>query len=177
MIVVAEGGSTTTRPDGVPLGAQKRHRTLRRVGLVAIGALVLAGSANLVGLRLESASARADGTSLAVTYARVTRPGLATPWRVEVQRAGGFEGPITISTTTEYFESFDFNQWYPEPTGSAVRADELLLTFEPPEGEVFTVRFDGRATPTFNLGSGAVTTLATPGLPALRVEYRTVVVP
>jgi hypothetical protein len=177
VIAVAEGGSTSTRPRDVPFGVQRRHRTLRRAGLVAIGALVLAGSANLVGLRLESASARAGGTSLEVTYALVTRPGLATPWRVEVRRAGGFEGPITISTTTAYFESFDFNQWYPEPTGSTVRADELLLRFDPPEGDVFTLRFDGRATPTFNLGSGAVTTLETPGSPVLRVEYRTVVVP
>ena len=176
MIAVTEGG-TSTRPDDVPLDAQRRHRTLRRVGLVAIGALVLAGSANLVGLRLGSASAHAEGTSLEVTYARVTRPGLATPWRVEVRRAGGFDDPITISTTTAYFESFDFNQWYPEPTSSAVEAESLLLTFEPPVGEVLTVRFDGRATPTFNLGSSAVTALRTPGMPALTVEYRTVVMP
>jgi hypothetical protein len=161
----------------VPIDVQRRHRSLRRLGLAAIGLLVLAGLANLVGLRLATATSEAGGMTMAVTYARVTRPGLATPWRLEVHRPSGFDGPITIATTTTYFESFDFNQWYPEPTASTVRDEMLVLTFERPEGSVFVLRFDGRATPTFNLGYGATTTLETPDLPPLSVEYRTVVMP
>ncbi|MGZ8631738.1 MAG: hypothetical protein ACXWZF_12355 [Actinomycetota bacterium] len=42
---------------------------------------------------------------------------------------------------------------------------------------MFQLSFDGRATPTFNLGSRASTSLETDGLPPLSVEYRTVVVP
>ena len=169
--------SESTRPRTVPVRALRRHRALRRVGLVAIGVMVLAGLANLLGVRLGHVSASEGGTSLAVTYARVTRPGLATPWRVEVQRTGGFQGPITIATTSSYFDSFDFNQWYPEPASTSLRGDLLLLTFDKPQGEVLTLRFDGRATPTFGVGSRATTSIDTQGLPSLSVDYRTMVMP
>jgi len=142
-----------------------------------MGVLVVLGVANLVGVRVDHASAEADGTNLAVTYASITRPGLSTPWSVEVRRAAGFPGPLTIVTTSRYFESFDFNQWYPEPSGTRVRGDDLVLTFERPEGEVFELSFDGRATPTLNLGARAVTAIESEGLPSLSVEYRTVVMP
>lgn len=175
---MAEGGSaTSTRPDDVPIERQRRSRLQRRVGIAAIGSLVLLGLANLVGVRLGSVSATDGDTVMTVTYASVTRPGLATPWTVEVRRAGGFPGPVTIVTTSGYFASFDFNQWYPEPSGTTMRGDDVMLTFERPQGEVFRVSFDGRATPTFNLGSRATTSLATDGLPPLSVEYRTVVLP
>lgn len=175
---VAEGGNTrSTRPDDVPIESQRRFRAMRRVGVGALGVLVLLGLANVVGVRVGHASAEADGTSLAVTYASVTRPGLSTPWSVEVRRDGGFPGPVTVATTTTYFESFDFNQWYPEPSDSAVRGDDLVLTFDRPQGEVFELSFDGRATPTFNMGARAVTAIQTEGLPPLSVEYRTVVMP
>lgn len=175
---VAEGGSaTSTRPDDVPIESQRRFRAMRRVGTGVLGVLVVLGVANLVGVRVGQATAESDGTSLAVTYASVTRPGLSTPWSVEVRRDAGFPGPVTIVTTKGYFESFDFNQWYPEPSATTVRGDDLLLTFERPQGEVFELSFDGRATPTFNLGASAVTAIESEGLPPLSVEYRTVVMP
>ena len=55
--------------------------------------------------------------TLEVTYAAVTRSGLETPWKVEVGSASGFGQPVTITTTSAYFERFDFNEWYPEPSG------------------------------------------------------------
>lgn len=175
---MAEGGSaTSTRPDDVPIERQRRSRLQRRLGVAAIGLLVLLGLANLVGVRVGSASTKVGDTVLMVTYPSVTRPGLATPWMVEVRRAGGFPGPVTIVTTSEYFASFDFNQWYPEPSSTTIRGDDLVLTFERPQGDVFQVSFDGRATPTFNLGSRATTSLETDGLPPLSVQYRTVVLP
>jgi hypothetical protein len=102
---VAEGGNTaSTRPDDVPIGSQRRFRAMRRVGVGAIGVFVLLGLANLVGVRMGQASAEADGTSLAVTYASVTRPGLSTPWSLEIRHPGGFPGPVTVATTSGYFD-------------------------------------------------------------------------
>lgn len=142
-----------------------------------IGLLVLAGLGNVVGMRIGTVSASAADVTLEVTYAEVTRSGLETPWKVAVIAPGGFDGPVTITTTAEYFERFDFNQWYPEPASTTRRGDLLVLTFEPPEGEVLRVDFDGRASPTFGLGSAATTALETQGMPPLSVEYRTVVMP
>ncbi|HET9310181.1 MAG TPA: hypothetical protein VFP41_03025 [Actinomycetota bacterium] len=173
---VAAGVST--RPDPVPIGRLRRQRALRRVGLSALGLLVVAGLLNLFGVWVRVAGASQDGVTLEVSYAAVTRSGLQTPWTAVVRSSDGFEGPITIATSAEYFERFDFNQWYPEPSSTKIRGDALLLSFEPPgDRREFTVRFDGRASPTFGLGSHARTTLETDGLPPLSVEYRTVVMP
>ena len=51
----------------------------------------------------------ADGTEVELHYARITRPGLATPWSVTVHRPGGFEGPITVRSSSAYFDLFDEN--------------------------------------------------------------------
>ncbi|HJR97900.1 MAG TPA: hypothetical protein VJ979_08355 [Actinomycetota bacterium] len=177
-----EGGAATgasTRPDPLPIGRLQRQRALRRVGLAALGLLVIAGLLNLFGVWVRVAAASRDGVTLEVSYAAVTRSGLETPWTVVVRSSDGFDGPITIATSAEYFERFDFNQWYPEPSSSAIRDDVLLLSFEaPPAGSRdLTVRFDGRASPSFGLGSHARTELETDGLPSLAVDYRTVVMP
>lgn len=138
---------------------------------------MLVGLGNVVGMRTGTVSAGAAGVTLEVTYAEVTRSGLETPWKVEVIAPGGFDGPVTITTTAEYFERFDFNQWYPEPSGTTLRDDLLVMTFDRPQGDVLLVRFDGRASPTFGLGSGATTSLDTEGLSPLSVAYRTLVMP
>ena len=182
----AQGGTTSTphraetmstRPEAEPIERLHWHRGARRVGLGAIGVLVLLGLANLLGVRTATATATDDGVGLTVTYAQMTRSGLETPWRVEVRSAAGFDGPVTLSTSATYFERFDFNQMYPEPASTTVRGDLLVITFERPEGDVLLVRFDGRASPTFGLGSSATTTLETEGFPSLSVDYRTVVMP
>ncbi len=168
---------TSTRPEHVSLASLRRFRTARRVGIAAIALLVGAGLVNLAGPRTATAVATADGTSLEVSYPQVSRSGLAAPWRVAVYTDSGFSGPVTLTTTTAYFDRFDFNQWYPEPSSSTVRGDVLVLEFERPLTDSFVVRFDGRASPTFGLGSTATTTLETPGLPNLSIDYRTWVLP
>jgi hypothetical protein len=169
--------STSTRPGIEPIGKLRRYRAARRAGLGAMGLIVLLGVGNVLGPRTGTAMVSDDGIELAVTYARVTRSGLATPWTVRVRSSAGFSRPITLTTSATYFERFDFNQWYPEPASTTRRGDLLVLTFEPPEGEVLRVDFDGRASPTFGLGSAATTALETQGMPPLSVEYRTVVMP
>ena len=123
-------------------------------------------------------TAEAEGYRLSVQYTRVTRPGLASTWAVEVTHPGGFEQPITLVTNADYFDRFDFNQLYPEAAATASRGDLLLLTFEDIEGERFVLRFDGRATPAFVFDLAEATTrLEVDGREVVRVDYTTVVMP
>jgi hypothetical protein len=167
----------STRPETPPIARLRRHRAMRRVGIAGVAALVAAGALNLLGVRTATSTAAEDGVALTVTFARITRSGLETPWTVEVRSPGGFAGPVTISTSARYFERFDFNQWYPEPSATVARGDLVELTFDPPDGDVLTVRFDGRASPTLGLVADGETAVSSEGLPDLSVSYRTVVMP
>ena len=170
--------AASTRPEDVPATELTRARWYRRIGLGLLGVVVFAGAVNLLGVRTDVVAAEADGFRLSVEYARVTRPGLASTWRVEVTHDGGFDGPVTLSTNADYFDRFDFNQFYPEPATTSSRGDVLLLTFEEIEGERLVVRFDGRATPTFVFDlAQASTGLEIGGREIVRVDYTTVVMP
>jgi hypothetical protein len=168
----------STCPRDVPSAGLVRARRFRRIGLAALAVFVLAGLLNLVGVRLDTVAAAAEGYRLSVEYARVTRPGLATTWTVAIARDGGFDRPITITTNADYFERFDFNEFYPEPASMASRGDRLLLTFEGIEGERFVLRFDGRTTPAyvFDLAQGS-TGLEVGDREVVHVDYTTVVMP
>jgi hypothetical protein len=126
---------------------------------------------------METVSAAAGGTRLEVTYASVTRPGLATPWTVEVSRPGGFEGTVSISTTADYFDGFDFNALYPEPAGMSNDGAMIVFDFDPPAGDVLRVRFDARATPTWTLWRSATTVVSAAGGSEAAVSYRTIFLP
>jgi hypothetical protein len=155
-----------------------RARRLRRTGLAVLAVFVVAGLFNVFGVRTGTVSADGGGYRLTVEYAEVTRPGLATPWIVEVRRPGGFDGPVTLVTDAVYFDRFDFNQLYPEPASISPRGEEVLYVFEEIEGEVLRVAFDGRASPTFvfALARGS-TGLEVDGREIARVDYTTVVMP
>jgi hypothetical protein len=168
----------STRPDETPLAQLTRARTLRRVGLGVLGAVVVAGLFNLLGVRTGTVSADGDGYRLTVEYAEVTRPGLATTWIVDVRSPSGFDGPVTLATDAAYFDRFDFNQLYPEPASVSSRGDEVLLEFEEIGGDVLRVAFDGRASPTFVFGlAHGSTALEVDGRELVRVDYTTVVMP
>lgn len=155
----------------------RRARAFRRLGIGILAVVVLLGLANLLGVRSRTVSASASGYDLRVTYAAVTRPGLATGWEATVHHEGGFDDRIGLATTATYFDGFDFHQIYPEPASTTVWGGSILMTFEPPRGDVLHVRLDARATPAFHLGNPARTELLVGGVPVLGVTYRTTVLP
>ena len=163
------GGVNERRP--------RRDRLARRIILGVIAAFVAAGAAGLLGVRTATATASGGGYRLAVTYAAITRSGLATPWSVEVRRVGGFDGPVTLATTRGYWQLFDANALYPDPASATMRGDKLVWTFEPPEGQTLSVLFDARAGPSIQGGHAATTEILVQGAPVAEVSYRTLVVP
>jgi hypothetical protein len=167
----------STSPEVAPLDRLRRARAGRRMLLAGIiGVLVLAAS-NVLGMRTASVTATGGGYRLSVTYGSVSRPGLATPWGIEVHHAGGFDGPLTIATTRRYLMLFDHNVFYPDPSSVTATRDRLIFEFEPPPGEVFRLTMDGRIEPTEHLSQSAETAVLIDGLAVVSVSYTTRVVP
>ena len=169
--------TTSTLPEPAPIERVRRARTARRGILVVFAVILLLGALNLFGVRTAQVSARGDGYTLTVTYARMTRPGLATPWSVEVVHPGGFSAPVTIATTADYIALFDQNAISPEPAGSTYRDGLVLWEFEPPPGDTLRVDLDARLEPAVQWGRDAETVLLTEGERVASVRYSTGVMP
>ena len=101
--------SLPTPPDDDDVGYQRREPWVRRVFVVLLAAFVLAAALGVPGVGRRWSRLLGMGYELTVHYRRVTRPGLATPWSVEVRSLDGaeFDGPVVIETTADYFGLFD----------------------------------------------------------------------
>jgi hypothetical protein len=168
---------STTAPAETGLEAARRSWRLRLVGLVLLAVFVVAGALGVMGVRSNTVTATAaSGTRLTVTFASVTRPGLATPWDVTIERPGGFDGPVTVRTSSSYLAAFDENGLDPDPESATTDADELIWEFLPPVGDTLVVSFDARWEPGVQWRRQGTTTV-TLGGEMLSVSYTTWVWP
>lgn len=158
---------------------QRRSLVYRRVFTVVLTTFLVAGAANVFGVRHVEKSAEADGYELTVRYGSATRPGLATLWEVEVRHAGGFDAPIKLATTASYFGAFDENGLDPDPDKAFGEGDLIVWEFEPPEGDVFTLSYDARIEPSQQLATFEARTalLDDAGEEIVAVQYETKVWP
>ncbi|MGQ0744434.1 MAG: hypothetical protein ACT4OS_08900 [Acidimicrobiales bacterium] len=136
----------STYPAGATEGL---GRVGRRTFLAAMIILVGVGLTGTFGVRTADVTQSTNGYEVIVSHARVTRPGLATPWSLTVRSARGFPtGQVVISSTAEYFEAFDQNSLDPEPTGAFSDGDRLIWRFEvDPVATTFQVNLDARIEP------------------------------
>jgi hypothetical protein len=172
----ADTDTSTTVGDG-DLERAIRSRWARRSVLGLLLVFVILGAAGMFGARTRTVSASAGGYELSVTYPAVTRPGLAILWSVEVRREGGLGQEVVIATSSEYFDLFDFNQLYPQPSEETSDGRSTIWTFQAPEGDVMQITMDGRMEPAQQSGAGAITSVLLDGRPAVEVRYSTVVMP
>ncbi|MGE3621201.1 MAG: hypothetical protein AB7L84_12140 [Acidimicrobiia bacterium] len=155
--------TTSTEPVAVGLARERRGRRLRRAGLAAFGAFVLAGLVGALGVRTTTDEARDGGLEVRLTRAVVARPALAVPYRLVVSRPGGFDDPVEVRVSTSYLEALDENGASPDPDSATTDGDETVWTFDPPEGEVLTVWLDTRIEPGVQWRRGGRTTVVNGG--------------
>jgi hypothetical protein len=149
----------------------------RRLGIGVLGVFLALGALNTFGVRSDHVSASGGGYELTVTFAAVSRPGLATPWNVEVRHPGGFDGPITIATTLDYLNMFDENGLDPDPSSSTATEEVVIWEFEPPDGDTLGISFDARLEPAVQSGRSGKTAVLVDGEAVVRVGYTTRVMP
>jgi hypothetical protein len=169
----------STLPSEADLRALRRYRSIRRLFFVLLIAFLLLGSLNVFGVQTKEISRSGKGYELTLIYASVSRPGLATPWRLEVRRSGGFDSPITVVSTARYFELFDENSLDPAPSKTTRGKDLIIWEFDPPQdNETLTVSFDARIEPGEQLaGVSGKTSVLRKGVPVISINYRTFVMP
>lgn len=142
----------STLPDARPPEKVRRDRNLRTAGALVLILFVGAGMVGLLGVRTVTVSTSADGVDLTLRHAAVTRAGLSTPYHLEVVRPGGFDGPVTLAVSRAFFDRFDFQNFYPNPSSETADAEYVVYEFDPPTGSVFTWSFDVKTSPN-QLGS------------------------
>jgi hypothetical protein len=140
-------------------------------------AVVALGAGGLFGLRTTSTTTSANGWTVTVTYARISRAGLDTPWQVTVHHPGGFDGPITVATTSDYFDMFETQGLSPGPSAETSTDRYTYQQFDPPPGDTFEVSYDAYIQPSSQHGFSAQTAVITGDQEVGRVSYRTRLVP
>jgi hypothetical protein len=166
-----------TAPEDTGIRPSRRARTLRRVFLSVLAAFLVLGVAGFLGVRSRTVSARGGGYQLTVTYGEISRAGLATPFSIQVRHPGGFDGPVTVATTSDFLDLFDENGFDPQPASVTTTADDVIWTFQAPPGDVLAISFDARVAPSEQWGRSGATSVLVHGRPVVTARYRTWVMP
>jgi hypothetical protein len=157
--------------------ANRRGRMVRRMTVAALAVVVVLGAVGLFGVRSATVQASADGYRLEVVYAGLARAGMDVPWQVTVTHPGGFRGPITLATTSTYFDMFETQGFRPAPDSETTGLRYYYQTFSPPPGDTLRVAFDAYIQPASQIGRSASTVLIIDGRAVTRVSYHTWLVP
>jgi hypothetical protein len=170
---------STTIPEA-DSGTHALERPLRLVSLGVIGVLTIATAIGLLGVRTTSVSATGRGVSVTVGYAVVTRPGLATPFSVEVASADGAFLPaeVTVRVSSDYLAIFDDNGMEPQPAESFNTAEWTSWVFDVPEGAMsLRVDLDARLEPAVQWARSGVVAVDIDGVETATVGFTTWVAP
>jgi len=150
----------------------------RRVVVSLIALLVLAGATGWLGVRTTTEVARQGGYTLALEHASTARSGLDVPWRVTVDRSGGFGKTLTLAVTGDYFDIYETQGFSPEPSAETRDGSRLYLTFDTPPGETFMVSYDAYIQPSSQLGrSGTLSVVDPDGQPLVSLDFSTHLLP
>jgi hypothetical protein len=166
-----------TPPEETDLLSLRRHRRFRRIFLTLLFALLALGLSGMLGVKSRTTTAQGGGYELKLTYGQVSRPGLATPWSLEIRHPGGFDGPVTVASSNAYLDMFDENGFDPQPSKVTQTPDEIIWEFEPPPGDTLGVSFDARVNPGVQWGRSGTTSVLVDGQPAVTARYKTWVLP
>jgi hypothetical protein len=150
----------------------------RRTYVAALTLFVVLGLFDVFGSRTGVASASGGGYRMALDYPAETRSGLPVEWRLVVTHPGGFDGPVRVGITLDYFNSFDFNNVSPTPVETSNRGGLLIWSFPKPIGDTLVVLLDARTQPGLRSGPSATTAVvAEDGTSIVAVHTTTGVMP
>lgn len=181
-----DGSMGSPEPDGSTLpedpspGAFRREKWLREFTLLFVVSVVALGTFGVLGVRTSTAGSTGNGYRIEVTYAAVTRGGLATPLSIEVGTDDGSALPevVTIRVASDYLALLDDNGMEPTPVSSFNSGGFTSWDFEvPPRVSTLEVVLDARLEPTVQWGEQGSAELWIDGDLQAAVEFRSRVMP
>ncbi|MGA7272507.1 MAG: hypothetical protein WB239_15655 [Acidimicrobiia bacterium] len=154
-------------------------RPLRVASIGFIGAVILAASAGLLGVQTAETRATGHGLTLTVDYARLTRPGLATPLVIGIStEADALPDQLTVRLSSHILEMLDLNDIEPTPQSSFSEGPWTWWTFDAPRGSrSLVVRVDARLEPAVQWGGAGIVALEEGGVVRATANVSTWVLP
>ena len=142
--------------------------------------MVLLAATSLLGVRTGTVTARGERYSIEVLRAQVSRPGLATPFGVEISTSDGSGLPevVTLRLDTAYLSIFDFNGLEPTPSASYSTDRWTWWSFDVPSDQAsLHVGLDARLEPSVQWARSGSATLEIDGVDQVSVDFTTWVMP
>ena len=155
------------------------HRVLFGLVLVALGIAVLDGLdvVDAIGPDEDSTVVEGAGYRLVVEHPTVTRPALATDFRIRVHKDGGFDEPLQVAVTRRYLEMWDANATIPAPSGETSLGRWIIWEFDPPPGDELVITYEARIEPGVQSGRDGRVAIFEDDQPALIADIHTSVRP
>jgi hypothetical protein len=171
-----------TAPETSDRRAVGRERYARRAFAVGVSVFLLLTLLGVFGVSTTTSSGSGGGYDVRVTHARVTRPGLATRFEIEIARSDGspLRGPVTLAVSSSYLGMFDENGLDPQPASETAGPGQVVWEFDPPPaaaGGALVVSLDARLEPGVHWGRDGFVRVMDGATVAAEVRFRTWVAP
>ncbi|MGH8873540.1 MAG: hypothetical protein ACRDWS_16390 [Acidimicrobiia bacterium] len=176
----ADASSGSTIPTEPPASWPRLERRLQVVSFTFVIGVVLLAALGALGVRTGIAAAAGGGYALEVVHAEVTRPGLATPFIVDLSTVDGsaLPGEVTVRVDSSYLAMFDFNGLEPTPTSSFNTEQWTWWLFDLPPGQTsLRIDLDGRLEPAVQWARLGSVALEIDGESPVSVDFTTWVMP
>jgi hypothetical protein len=152
-------------------------RWAKRIGLCLLLLVVIAGALGLFGVHSHTNHVNSNGYQLTVTYPQTARAGLDVPFRVGVHHAGGFDGPLTIEISNDYFRMFETQGFFPNADSMTNDGTFVSFTFTKPKSANFLFEYDAYIQPSAQLGKSATIRILVHGAMVATTSLHTWLVP
>jgi hypothetical protein len=149
----------------------------RRAALTLVALLVVAALVGVLGVHTSTAVAERGGWAMSVDYPKVARSGLDIRWRVQVQHPGGFGKTLTLAVSSNWWEIFETQGFFPEPDGVQRDGDTTYLDFDDPPGDTFVLDYDAYVQPSAQVGRTAHAAVIINDSEVVGVTWKTRLVP
>jgi hypothetical protein len=168
-----------TLPTVRNLGSSRRSHRLRQVGVAVLALWCVAGATGYLGVHSSTRTASgADGWHASFTYPAVARAGLDVPERLVITKDGGFTSDsITVAINGSYFDMFETQGLWPEPSAETRGRDDVYLTFDAPAGDTLTIDYDAYIQPASQIGRQARIAVVTDGQTRVSLQAKTFLFP